>query len=120
MARQRYESLEMWQVAHQWVLEVYRIAGRFPSHETFGLASQLRRSAASVPTNMVEGYRREGDADKLRFLNIAHASLDEADYQLLLAHDLGYGDTRHLRDTVLSIARMLSAYARPIRARTPR
>jgi four helix bundle protein len=112
-----YENLDVWQRGHRWVLDVYQVTQHFPKHEAFGLTSQLRRSAASVPTNLVEGYRRDGDREKVRFLNIAQASLDEASYQLLLAHDLSYGDTSELRNEAEQIARMLAAYARPIRRR---
>ena len=110
-----YQSLEMWQRAHEWVLGVYRVSRGFPRSEVYGLISQLRRAAASVPMNMAEGYGRRGNADKLRFYNIAEASLNEADYQLLLAHDLGYADTTALRDAAATVARMLYAYTASIR-----
>ena len=113
---QRYESLSIWQRAHQWVLGVYRVTCQFPRSEAFGLVDQLRRSAASVPTNIVEGFGRRGTSDKLRFYNIAEASLNEADYHLRLAHDLGYADTRSLRDEVGDISRMLAAYAARVRS----
>ena len=106
----------MWQKAHVWVLEVYRCAGRFPADETYALKSQLRRAAASVPTNMAEGYRRGTARDKLRFYNFAQASLDEADYHLLLAHDLGYADTTDLQAAADELARMLAAYIARVRA----
>ena len=110
-----YQSLEMWKRAHQWVLGVYRVSERFPASEAFGLTSQLRRAAGSVPMNMAEGYGRRGSADKLRFYNIAEASLNEADYQLLLAHDLHYADTADLREVVGEVSRMLYAYAARVR-----
>ena len=66
--------------------------------------------------NIVEGYARRGSADKLRFYNIAEASLNEADYQLRLAHDLGFADTRSLRDEVGDVSRMLTAYSARVRS----
>ena len=110
-----YQSLEMWQKAHQWVIGVYKVTRAFPREELYALGDQLRRSASAVPINMSEGYRRFGDRDKLRFYNYAQTSLDEADYELLLAHDLGYADMAELRERSDEIARMLNAYIRKLR-----
>ena len=110
-----YKSLLMWEKAHAWVIAVYRTSAEFPRSETFALTDQLRRAASSVPINIAEGYRRLGTRDKARFYNYAQASLDEADYELLLAHDLGYGDTAVLREQADEIARMLNAYVRKLR-----
>lgn len=112
---QSYRSLKMWQVAHEWVLEVYRLTRVFPRDEKFALADQLRRSASSVAMNIAEGYGRRGITDKLRFYNIAEASLNEADYQLLLAQDLGYARTDALQTTAEEIMRMLTTYMRRLR-----
>lgn len=111
-----YQSLEMWKAGHAWVLDVYRITRGFPREELYALSDQLRRAAVSVPTNMAEGYGRRGTIDKLRFYNIAQASLSEADYQLLLAHELGFADTTKLRSEAMSVARMLSAYTARMRS----
>lgn len=92
-----FRSLLVWQKAHEWVLAVYQTTRTFPKEELFGLTSQLRRAAMSVPANIVEGYRRRSKPDKARFFNIAQASLDEATYFLLLAHDLSYADTTPLQ-----------------------
>ena len=105
-----FHDLRVWQKSHALALEVYRASAVFPRHELFGLTQQMRRAAVSVPSNIAEGFRRRGRLDKARFLNIAAASLDELQYQLLLAHDLGYGDTTSLRQGALEVARMLSAY----------
>ena len=113
---QRYEDLGVWRKSHEWVLAVYRKTRSFPRDEDFGLTSQLRRSAGSVPMNIVEGFSRRGVTDKLRFYNIAEASLNEAHYQLRLAHDLSYANTLDLRSDVGDISRMLIAYTRSIRA----
>jgi four helix bundle protein len=84
-------DLVVWQRAHQFVLAVYQLD--FPKHELFGLTSQLRRAAVSVPANIAEGFKRRGKADKARFLNIAQSSLEECRYYLILASDLGYAET---------------------------
>ncbi len=113
----RYQDLEVWQHAHRWVLGAYQVSGQFPPNERFGLTSQLRRAAVSVPSNIVEGFRRRGLPEKIRFYNIAQASLDEAEYQLLLAHDLGYANTISHRNNAQPIARMLTCLIRAVEQR---
>ena len=115
MARAGYRSLVVWEKAHAWVVEVYRATRRFPREELYALGNQLRRSAGSVPMNIAEGYRKPPGPDKIRFFNYAQTSLDEADYQLLLTHDLGYVDTETLQQTADEIARMLNTYVRRLR-----
>ncbi len=110
MNAQSFEELEVWKKAHKVVLDVYSATRQFPREELFGLTSQVRRSAASTPANIAEGFRRPTKADKLRFYNIALASLDETQYHLLLAHDLKYADTLSLRERSREVARMLNAY----------
>lgn len=78
MAAQSFEELEVWQLAHRMVLEVYRLSENFPKHELFGLTSQLRRAAVSVPANIAEGFKKRSVADKVRFYNIAQGSLEES------------------------------------------
>jgi four helix bundle protein len=87
-----YHKLQVWNRAHLLTLQVYRHTTRFPRDERFGLVAQMRRAAASVPTNIVEGTGRPTPGDFARFLGIAAASLHELQYHLELARDLGYGD----------------------------
>src|SRR5262245_17997761 len=87
---QRFTDLKVWQRSHALVLAIYRATASFPSDERFGLTSQLRRAAASVPTNIAEGSKRQGRLDYARFLNIAEGSLSETQYLLMLARDLGH------------------------------
>ena len=89
MAR-RYQNIVAWKRTHALTIEVYQHTRGFPSEERYGLTSQLRRAAMSVPTNVVEGSARESNNEYLQFLFIARASLKETEYLLLLAHDLGY------------------------------
>jgi four helix bundle protein len=105
-----FEDVGVWQKAHALVLAVYRFSATFPPHETFGLRSQLRRSAISVPANFAEGFRKRGHSDKVRFYNIAQGSLEESRYYLMLARDLGYGETRSLLAAADEVGRMLHAY----------
>ena len=83
-------KLEVWKLAHQLTLEVYTVSKNFPSSEIYGLTSQIRRSASSVPTNIIEGQGRQYKKEFIQFLYIAKGSLEEANYQLFLAKDLKY------------------------------
>ena len=112
-----FEDLIVWQKAHAFVLHAYEFSATFPRSEAFGLAPQLRRAAVSVSANIVEGFRRRGLPDKVRFLNIAEASVEEATYYLILAKDLSYGDRPDLRAELDEVSRMLGAYARAIQSR---
>lgn len=87
---QDFRELAVWQKAHQLTLAVYRATDAFPQHERYGITSQIRRSAASVPANIAEGRCRRTDRDFGRFVEIALGSANETDYHLLLARDLGY------------------------------
>jgi four helix bundle protein len=87
---QRYTDLKVWQRSHDLVLRIYPLTKGLPTDERFGLQSQLRRAAVSVPTNIAEGSKRRRPQDYAHFLNMAEASLAEVDYLLLLAQDLGY------------------------------
>jgi len=114
---QPFTDLKVWQRSHALVLELYRLTREFPTDERFGLTSQLRRAATSIPTNIAEGSRRQHRQDFARFLNIAEGSLAEVEYLLLLSRDLGYLDeqtVRPHRDEASEIARMLHALRRKV------
>jgi four helix bundle protein len=85
-----FEDLEVWQKSHALVLAIYKVSATFPKEERFGLTSQLRRAAVSVPANIAEGFTRRGLKDKVHFYNIAQASLHETKYYLILARDLSF------------------------------
>jgi four helix bundle protein len=107
---QRFTELKVWQRSHQLTLEVYRVTTSFPSAERFGLISQLRRAAASVPTNIAEGSKRQSNQEYARFLNIAEASLAETEYLVMLSRDLGFlahDSSEELLKEVTEISRML-------------
>ena len=114
MAARSFEDVEVWRKAHAWVLGVYRFTERFPRHELFGLTSQLRRAAVSVPANFAEGFRKRSHADKLRFYNIAQGSLEECRYYFILARDLNYGDSSTLKSRAEEISKMLDSYMRSL------
>jgi four helix bundle protein len=90
-----HTKLRAFELADRLALAVYRHTRAFPREELFGLTSQLRRGAVSVPSNIVEGCARNSEADYLRFLDIAYASTREVEYQLSLAARLGYLQPEH-------------------------
>lgn len=85
-----YEKLAAWKPAHELALEIHRVTKGWPADERYGLVSQIRRAAFSVPANIVEGRARFGTRELLRFLRIAWGSLAEVGYALRYARDLGY------------------------------
>ena len=106
-----FKDLRVWQKAHELVLEIYKLTQSFPSEEKFGLVSQLRRAASSVPTNIVEGHKKKSTKEYLYFLNRSDASLEETKYHLILAGDLGYISNQSFEEICLpcdDIGRMLS------------
>ena len=109
-----FQDLIVWQKAHAFVLEVYRLTAGFPKHELYGLTSQFRRAAVSIPANIAEGFRKRGIQDKVRFLNIAEGSLEECRYYLILAADLGYTENIELQGLAEEVSKLLYAYSHSI------
>ena len=87
---QNFKDLLLWQEAHQAVLKIYKLSEDFPKTEMFGITSQLRRAAVSMPCNIAEGCGRYTSKDFANFLQIALGSTNETDYLTLLAKDLNY------------------------------
>jgi four helix bundle protein len=114
MTARSFEDVEIWKRAHAWVLKIYKFSENFPKHELFGLSSQLRRAAVSVPANFAEGFKKLSKADKLRFYNIAQGSLEECRYYFILARDLNYGEVTELQKDAEVISKMLDSYMRMI------
>jgi four helix bundle protein len=85
-----FKKLKVWQRSHQLVLDIYKSTEKFPKIELYGLTSQIRRSAVSIPSNIAEGCGKEGQAEFARYLRIAMGSANELEYQLILSHDLQY------------------------------
>src|SRR5581483_906018 len=106
-----FRKLQVWQKAHRLTLEVYRLSKRFPKEEMFGLTSQLRRATASISANIAESCGRQGESEFSRFLHIAAGSACEAEYHMLLAHELEYLPKRNydlLNAGVCEVKRMLT------------
>jgi len=113
-AARTFQDLLVWQKAHKFVLEVYAFTAMFPKQEIYCLSLQMRRAAVSIPANIAEGFRRRGKADKARFMNMAEGSVEECRYFLILAKDLGYGDTQKLFAALEEASRLLNAYSTAI------
>src|SRR5205085_4253377 len=113
-----FRTLAAWQRSHAFVLRMYELTATFPRDELYGLTSQVKRSSASVPTNISEGCGTDGDLDLARFLQMAMRSACELDYQLLLARDISFVDQQTyepLARELSEIKRMLNALIRKVR-----
>lgn len=109
---QNFHDLKVWQKSHQLTLAVYQATKGFPREEMFGLTSQARRAASSVPANIAEGCGRGSDPDFKRFLHVAMGSACELQYHLLLSRDLEYlkcDDWNTLDQQSAEVKRMLSS-----------
>jgi len=114
-----FRDLKVWEKAHQFTLDVYRQTQRFPNEERFGLTIQLRKAAASTPSNIAEGCGHSSERELTRFFSIAAGSASEAEYQLLLAKDLGYLPQeayRQLDGQVNEVKRMLNSFMQKLTA----
>ncbi len=114
-----FRDLLVWRKAHLLTIESYRVTSGFPKHEMYGMASQIRRCAASVAANIAEGCGRRGNGGFQRFLSIASGSASELEYHFLLAHDLGFmGDACHksLDHMVTEVKRMLASLIQKVAA----
>jgi four helix bundle protein len=108
---QSFRDLLVWQKAHRFVLAIYEFSSHLPKQETYGLSLQMRRAAVSIPANIAEGFRKRSRPDKARFMNVAEGSVEESRYYLILARDLGYGETGELMASLEEVSRLLYAYA---------
>jgi len=109
-----FRKLQVWLKAHELTLLVYKHTKQFPREETYGLTSQMRRAASSIPTNIAEGCGRGGQVKLARFMTIGLGSGSELSYLIMLAHDLGHLDfdvTDELASRTNEVNRMLAAYA---------
>ena len=114
-----FRGLKVWEKAHQLTLAVYHATRSFPKEERYGLTRDLRRSVASVPTNIAEGCGRDTERELHRFLSIAAGSASETEYQLLLARDLGHlaADAyQSLHSSTTEVKRMLTGFMQKLRA----
>jgi four helix bundle protein len=112
-----FRDLKVWEKAHARTLACYDTTKSFPREEVFGLTSQIRRAASSVPANIAEGCGRRGNSELHRFLQIAMGSASELEYHLLLSKDLGYvkaEDRDRIQGQVEEVKRMLASLIRKV------
>lgn len=116
---QTFQDLIVWQKAHALTLQVYEATKLFPSDERYGITSQMRRAAYSVPSNIVEGHSRRGRREFQQFLSIAAGSLAEVRYFLILARDLGHldlEDYEKLWQSAEEVGRILYSFTKSLNA----
>jgi four helix bundle protein len=112
-----FRDLKVWEKSHELALAAYDATSNFPKQEMFGLVSQIRRCATSIPANIAEGCGRRGNGEFHRFLQIASGSASELEYHLLLSRDLKFMDAethRSLNHLVEEIKRMLASLSRKV------
>jgi len=108
-----WKELLVWQKSHSLVLYIYRLITLFPAHEKFALCDQIKRSAYSVPSNIVEGHSKKSNKDFLKFLYISRGSLEELRYFILLSKDLNYiknNEYEKIENEILEISKMLNKF----------
>jgi four helix bundle protein len=103
----RFEDLEVWQIGKQLVIKVYSLTKKFPKDEVFGLTSQVKRAALSVPANIAEGFGRFHYPDKAKFYLNARSSLYELKSHLLIAKELGFWNERDVEE-IMNVIETLS------------
>jgi four helix bundle protein len=112
-----YQKLLVWKESYRLAKAIYRLTGQFPPHERFGIVSQMRRAAVSIPSNIAEGYRRRHAKEIVHFCQIAYGSASELEVQLSLSKDFGFaaGDSFGESEQALqSTLRLLNLFSRSI------
>lgn len=115
-----YKDLKIWQRGMSLTKTIYRLTAGFPSEEKFGLASQMRRAAVSIPSNIAEGQARRGTKEFVQFLALASGSLAELETQLILTVNLGFAlssDTMPAETDIAEIQKMVAALQRKLAER---
>ena len=101
-----HEKLEAWSLAIDFVIQIYRATDAFPKEEKFGLTSQLRRAAVSVPANIAEGAARNSEKEFIHFLSNAQGSASELDTELIIANRLGYVDDEKIAELQVKLEKI--------------
>ena len=111
-----HKDLNVWNDAMELVTDIYRLTKSFPKEELYGLTSQIRRSAVSVPSNIAEGAARKNKTEFIQFLYIALGSLSELETQLIISKNLNYSDTiSSLLSKVTDIRKMIFGLIKSIK-----
>jgi len=117
---QSFEKLDVWQFSHDVNIQSYSLSKNFPPEERYGVTSQFRRAASSVPTNIAEGCGRFTSKDQAHFFQIAFASAQELHYLLIMIRDLEFGDRRLIQELLaknIRVKKMLSSLLKVVRNR---
>jgi four helix bundle protein len=112
-----YKELKVWKKSMLLASDIYRLTKNFPKNEQYGLVSQIRRAAVSVPSNIAEGYTRMGDNSLSYFLKISFGSISELETQIILSYELEYLDKKHFEQThesIIEIRKMLIGFIKKI------
>ena len=115
MAYQKYTELEVWKKARAFASDIYLLTGKFPKEETYGLTSQIRRCAVSVPSNIAEGSGRQHAKETVQFLTIARGSLYELETQLYISKDINIISAEQLNNhlnEIETIGKLINGYIR--------
>ena len=110
---QSFKDLIIWQKSHQLTLDIYKLTKQFPTDEKFGVISQIRRAAYSIPSNIVEGHSRKSAKEFKYFLNISKGSLSELEYFLILSRDMKYitnAEFKEMESKVIEISKILFSF----------
>ena len=114
-----FRELKVWEKSHALTVDIYQVTIGFPKVELYGLTSQLRRAAISIPANLAEGCGRDSEAELLRFMRIAMGSASELEYELLLAHELQWLEDQtyqRLQTNLTEIRRMLNTFIQRLKS----
>lgn len=114
-----FRELKVWEKAHILTLAIYKVTQSFPKEEVYGLTSQMRRSAASIPANIAEGCGKGSEIDLARYMQISMGSASELEYHLLLAKDLSYLEAEkyeNLNYSVIEVKKMLGPFIKKLRS----
>ena len=113
-----FKDLIVWQKSHQFVLKIYESTKIFPKEEIFGITSQIRRAAYSIPSNIVEGKKKKTIPHQLSFINIVEGSLEEVKYFLILSKDLNYIEENKFNELIKDaeeIGKLINGYEKFIK-----
>lgn len=116
-----FRKLKVWEKGHQLTLTIYQVTQSFPHDELYGLTSQMRRAAMSIPANIAEGCGKGSEAELARYMLIAMGSASELEYHTLLAHDLGFLDAEkynQLNRNVIEIKQMLAPFINKLKGKS--
>lgn len=114
---QSFKELIVWVKSHELTLEIYKVTKKFPSDEKYGMVSQMRRAAYSIPANIIEGHSRKSKNEFLQFLAISKGSLEELKYFVILAADLDYisaEEQNKIEGLTSEVSKLLYSFTRKV------